>query len=343
MIVGYFLKRFFAAFFIFIISLSLIFACGDVLVRLAALPSFFSLPHIFALMFPLMTLCSFLLASSLAVQYVVGSLFVENEILFFQFFSRARRSLHLIVLLFSITLACVYVPLVFNWAPASYWKAKHYILNSIKEQFEYLAPEQFHRITPRFTFYFKSKKTEGSQTIFKNIILSVKESEKAHYFVTAQKCSIIGSQLVIRYGSVQTKSQSTWYSGTFERTNIDLNEFLQDEKNKQRPVKFYTLKELLSKKKSDPKTFVEFHKRLAQVLWQLLFPLLALWGMLIVGQRHSTLLASLLVSGGLFLYSYIGLSLAQAFAKDLFVSLLCLYGCSSLAFILFFILYKRRW
>ncbi len=345
MVFRYFIPRFLAYFLLFFVCLTLIFTVSDTLVRVTALPIGVSLPRFFLYMMPFMSVYTVPLAAALGVGMVIGTCYLEHEALLFRFLSSARKRMHYAVGLFALMLAVVYTPLVWHFAPESYWRAKNFLMARVADQFSHLPPQLFHSLTPSFTFYHQKKeKSADGALVFRNVILDFSDEDKESYLIIARECEIIGTMLFIRNGTVHSEQQQTRYRGVFMQTELDLARFFaQSDTGTTKQYKFFTRDELLQTKKTKPLAFVEYHKRWAQVLWLLIFPFLALWGMLAFGKKKSNLALCLGYSGAFFLGSYITLNTASVLAHSSFFALLLLYGSSSLAALMSYRWYKQRW
>ncbi len=343
MLVRYFLKQFYFHFLIFFICFILIFASGDVLLRLAVLPSFFTIPFVFYYMLPTIMLYAIPLASSMAVLIPLGTLFNQNELLLFRFLHKARLKLYFALLCFGASLALCFTPLVLHLAPKSYWRAKHYLVNSVKEQFAHLQPRKFHTLLPFFTFFFKTKEIqkEGAFPVFHDVLLLVKDHDSS-YLITARTCFLRDTKLIVVKGTLQNYMHDKWYVGEFEETELDLNRLLvSDKKDSLKLNKFLTVAEL--RRKSDNKAWVELHKRIVQILWILVIPCISFWLFIFACTYKSSLFISILISGGLFLYSLISMNTALASSQNYSVALLLLYASCIFAIALSYLVYKRKW
>ncbi len=339
----YLLKRFLAWFSIFFLTLTAIFGVSDVLIRMAATPSFFSVPTLFILLLPLMAVLSLPLAASLAVSVTAGTLYQENEAIPLRYLRRTRRAVYTAIAIFTILVASIYAPLILRFAPRSYWHAKNYLISSAREQFDNLQPESFHTLVPDFTFYYQQRgENDEGRTVYKQVVLLVRDNSGLAYVIAAQECYLANDMLIITNGSVQNNTGDTWYVGNFEETQIDLAKLLSSGgRIPTRHLKFFTSEEL--SQLTEPAAMVEYHKRWVQILWLLLLPLLSWLLMLVVARRASNILRAVGASGSLFLFSYITTSLSQTLAGTPTVALLVLYGYSSGAAVVIFYLYYRRW
>ncbi|MFC1894926.1 LptF/LptG family permease [Candidatus Dependentiae bacterium] len=311
----HFLRKFFNYFFIFFFSLVFIFGVSDFFVRLQVLGGILITPRLFFLMFPLMAQLTIPLASCLSIQTTVGNLFVEDDAILIYFLLPARKALHKAVLIFSLLILTFYVPLVFLWAPTSYQKGKKLILDIAKEQFYKIEPNRFYAINSELNFFFKKRFLFEKKVLFEKILLIFNQRNGNQYFANAQKGYLFENNLFLIKGTLTTLDKSSQYNTTFEDCKIDLNSLLNCKKEDENSVlsqpKFLTLLQLRDFKNIKTNFYIEYYKRIAQVVWQFMFPFLALWGIVIFGKRKSNLLLSILLSGILFLVSYFCLNLVS--------------------------------
>ncbi|MBD3273307.1 LptF/LptG family permease [Candidatus Dependentiae bacterium] len=303
----FFLKRFYKKFFIFFISLILILSASDLFVRLPIVSSISVLPKVFLLMLPLMAQFAIPLASCLAVQSVLGHFYVEDEIILIYFFSEAKDVLKKAILFFSISILFFYVPIVTTWAPKSYKKGKILILDLAKKHFSDLQPNKFHSLSKNFTIFFEKQKRIDNNVQFFKILLMFKEKKGDRFIINANKGFLSNDVMYLENGVMQNVGSEKTYIANFDKTEIDLKKFLNldDPKFKIKDLKFFTLKELSMIKKENLPAFIEYHKRIAQIIWQFLFPFLSLFLIMLFAKRKSNLLISVFLSGFLFLISYI--------------------------------------
>ena len=173
-----------------------------------------------------------------------------------------------------------------------------------------------------------------------------KEKNGDRFIACASKGFLLHDVLVLKTGTIQNLGSNKYHFASFEKTEINLSNFFQKDTKKiqDKQLKFLSWNNLRKIKKYRDEAFVEYHKRIAQILWQFLFPFLGLWGIIIFARRKSNLLMSLLLSGSFFLFSYITLNLAQTLYKSLHsFSILILYlPLFILSGILYFIYRNKR-
>jgi len=339
----FFFKNFYKNFLIFLLFLSLIFVSGDLFVRLSLLPTFQAVAWVFFYMLPLMISFAMPIAACLAVQVTIGNLYISDEILFLHYFLSARKVLYAVVFIFSSSLLFLYAPLVFHVVPQSYKKGKQFILNYAKEQFHQMQADKMYNLLPNFTIYFKDKDiTDNQKPKFYDLLLSFQE-KKERYLVTAKEGFLGKNILVLRNGVMQNIGTKKFYTAQFEETQINLKRFWGEEKvteNKQ--LKFFTWKKLKKNKNQEKPILFEYHKRIAQVLWQFLLPFLSLFLIFLFGRSKSNLLLNILLTGFLFFIFYFSINI-EPFISNYFASIIILYATPILLLLVLLLSYKRKY
>jgi len=322
----FFLKRFLVQFLVVFFIIVLILGASNLVLRAEFFSGFWGMMQVFFVMLPLMAIYAMPLSAGIAVQKVVGDLLVEDELLVIDFFRPARRALICATVAFSLILTIIYAPLVFDFAPQSYLRGKRILLNLAKQQFSHLEPQKFHSPYPGLTFFFKEKKDEHVEPRFYNLFLAF-HSKDERYIFTANQGYFQQNKILMIDGSVHTICTDKRYTAVFKETTINLDKILNLEKNDKtmNVLKFWNIKKLLSMLKDNDDAVFELIKRLAQFLWLLLFPFLALYSIFILGRKKSNMLVAVITSGVLFLISYISIALAQVVSNSLIFSLLFLY------------------
>ena len=328
------LKRFVSGFLAALLSLTLVFAFGDLMLRLSTLSSVPFSPQMFFCLLPVMIMLAMPVAVAYAVATVIGDMHHHDELLFVWSFRSLSRSVYGALFLFSLIATTIYLPLQWSIAPRSYLYAKNKLIHSMKEHFSQLPAQTFHAITPRATFFFASKEIVNGQVVFKDIFLSFKNGPLVsfdpsrtqdklpaaralrgrrtsdggqRYFITAQRGEVGETTLFLYQGSVNNKMGKSWYNGTFAQTDINWESFFASDKKGERPVKFLTMSEL-----AVGSFAFEYYKRLAQIIWLFFLPFFSYWLALVLRHWRSTLLMGVVVGGGLFLLSYFAVSIAQS-------------------------------
>ncbi|MCF7800194.1 LptF/LptG family permease [Candidatus Babeliales bacterium] len=341
MLTLYILSRLYKNFLFCFIILIFVFSVSDLFLRLSVVTSTFLLPKIAIFLIPLMAQFAIPIASALAVGTVIGNMYIEDEILLFFYFSKVKTTFYKSILFFSLSLLIFYIPIVFVWTPKSYHKGKKILLNIAKKQFWQLESNKFHEIYSRFHIFFKEKEKLDKKLILKKILLNFQDKNGAIFIVNAQEGFFEKDFLFLHNGVIQNFGKNKIYTANFEKTDIDLKQFFdqknQDSDNKQ--VKFLSFAELKNYKKTE--AVIEFHKRIALVFWQFLFPFLALFGIMIFARKKSNLLINIFFSGFIFLFSYISTSTAQALHNYTVIALLLLYLPPILLFFVVYFLFKK--
>jgi lipopolysaccharide export LptBFGC system permease protein LptF len=274
------------------------------------------------------------IASALSVGTLIGNMYTEDEILLFFYFSKVKTVFYKAITFFSLSLLIFYIPTVFVWTPKSYHKGKKIILNIAKKQFWQLEPNKFHEIFSRFHIFFKEKEKINKKLILKKILLNFQDKKGAIFIVNAQKGFFEKDSLFLYNGVIQNFGKDKIYTADFEKTDIDLRQFF-DQKNHDidnKQVKFLSFAELKNYNKSE--AVIEFHKRISLIIWQFLFPFLALFGIMIFARKKSNLLINVFFAGFIFLLSYITTNSAQALHNYGAISFLLLYFPPILLFLL---------
>lgn len=330
-------------------------AASNIFVRLPGIMSLRVIPILCMVMLPLVAIFAMPIASSLAVQNVIGSLLINDELLFISLSRRARTALYKAVLIFSLSLVAAYMPLVFFWAPQSYSRGKQMLVSFAYEQLMHLEAQTFHSLVDGMTVYFESKSIDDfspndapqesshkNETYFNHIFLSLSSKNQDRYFLTAKQGHLTTDHLIMKQGSLLLIKGQRCYSAQFAGVHIDLKQLwnLDQKDSVTKDVKFSPLPELLQKMDTQQSWYIEFHKRLAQLLWQLLLPFLALFLVMLLGQRKSNMLLSIITSGVLFFVQYVALTLAQVMQSFTPVALGLLYFPP--VFFMLFLAYKAR-
>lgn len=345
MLFRYFLKRFFFLFVFTLAGLIPLFASCDVVVRLASMPFSFQILKLFWFMLPLVCLFAIPIASCFAVGITVGNLFSRNELLLFQFFPQSRRVLECSVFLFSIVLTILFTPLLFRWAPESYWRGKQLLIHAAQQQIENLPAQQFHQIASRGTIFFEDKKHDDlGNTRFIHVLLMVREKNDKQYLVTAKSGVLRDGVLTLFDGTIYNNSLKTHCVATCKSLDIAFEKiFFESAGSIKKPPKFMSLHELRNRFSHDKHAWKELHKRLVQLLWQFLLPILIFLGMMIFAKQKSNILLSVVLSGAFFLFSYISVNMAYFFLQQTWLSLSIFYGTPFVILLAFYLWYRRKW
>jgi lipopolysaccharide export LptBFGC system permease protein LptF len=340
MIFFFFLKRFLKQFCVAFLIITSVLGASNLLLRVQMISNPIVFIQIFFVMLPLMAIYAFPISASMAVQMAIGQLLVEDELLILKFLRPACRSLYLSVAAFAFTLTLIYTPLVFDFAPRSYLLGKKIILEFAKKQFYNLEAQKFHSPYPGFTFYFEKRRYEDGVPKFNTMFLAFSNKQNEQYIFTAKEGFFKNNNVFLLNGSVCTISEDKRYFAVFKESNINVEKLFHMEKDAKvlNVLKFWNIKQLVEKFKFDQDVLWEFLKRIAQILWMLLFPFLGLALIFRFGGKKSNLLVSVVTSGLIFLFSYISIAVAQVLSASFAVSLLFLFGP---LFLLFFLLIRK--
>lgn len=307
-------------------------------------------------MLPLVAIFAVPIAGALAVALTIGNLFARDELLILRYFSQARRHLGGAVLIFSLFLVLIYAPLVFWGAPKGYWAGKQFLIRAAHQQIENLPAKTFHHIASRCTIFFKNKeRTETEDTRFEDILLMVQEKKKKkvtkgdnpavkEYLVTARHGMLQKGVLVLFDGTIYNNAIGDHCVAVFKSLEIAFEEMFFGSANQlSKPVKFLTINELPAVSSDNISAWKELHKRSGQILWQLLLPILVFLAMMLLARQKSNLLLGVVVTGVLFLVSYISVNMAYFFLSPAWWRLGVFYGVPLGVFFALGGLYKRRW
>ncbi len=349
MLFKYFFQKFFYFFLIYFTVLIAILAASDVFLRLPVISSLSTIPKIFFLMMPLMAQFAIPIASSLAVQIPLGSMYIEEEIISIYYFSKAKKIIYLVTFIFSLIILLFYVPIVTRFAPKSYKSGKQLILNLAKEHFSNLQANRFHTLSSNFTIFFKKQIKNQDNLEFLKLLLLFKEKNGEQYIVNASKGYLTNEILILNDGFIQNISSNSSYISNFEKTEINLKPFLNYENNNLgvQDLKFFTLKELKKSrdnlKLADKRNCIlEIHKRYAQVLWQFLIPFISLFLIMLFAKNKSNLLISLFSSGLIFLLSYILLNTVKSLSLTSEIVAIFYYLPPIIFFVISFYFFNKK-
>jgi lipopolysaccharide export LptBFGC system permease protein LptF len=346
MLISFFLKRLSIRFFLFFVLMLLILATSDLFVRIPVIPSVYMIPHLVLAMLPLVALFAVPLASCLAVQMVIGDLCIDDNLLLLNFFASARASLYKSVLLFSLLIQLFFIPLIFFWAPQSYEIGKRMLISFARDHLLQLEPHIFHTPLEGVTIYFEDKtQIDHGVQAFHHLLLVMTTKHKEQYFFSAKQGQLHKDHLLMNHGSMLMKSGKRSYSACFLQSKIDLDQLVDYEKKNSglKDQKFSTLPKLVHHALSQKEAAFEIHKRIAQIIWQLLLPFLALFSIFLWRHRRKsgTLLPGILMSGSLFFAQYSMLTLAQAVSKYDILSKGILYAPALTLLFMLYLQYKK--
>jgi|SaaInlStandDraft_4_1057021.scaffolds.fasta_scaffold03628_3 lipopolysaccharide export LptBFGC system permease protein LptF len=344
MLFSYYLKKFFFLFVCILAALIPIFASCDLMVRIIAIPITYKLCSFFLFIIPLVALFASPLAACLSVQVPLGNLFIADEIVNFYFWKRARRALFGSVAIFSFVISIFYIPLVFQWAPESYWRGKRLIIKLAQQHIENFESNKFHNIGGRATLFFKNKLILSGKMQFEHIVFMFKEKDGQRSIVTAKQGDFLDNIFSLKDGALYRTDSEHHYVSSFKHLEVAANQIFGKKENTVfRHPKFLTLRDLLKQKELNDFAWKEFHKRLIQILWQILLPFMALFTIFIFGKKRSNILISIVLSGILFLLSYVSLNFASLLLDRNILSLLFFYCIPVGCMLVFYWAYRRKW
>lgn len=347
--------KFIALFVLAYLALLIIFGCGDLLARLSSLPSLKLVPLIVVLLIPLISVMVMPLALSWASSWMIAQLFARHEIIFLSYLSFARRVIVLSLLCVVLVSAIVYIPLVNDWAPKKYWKAKQVIVSFAQEKLLQLAPGVIHYPTNQSMIYFENSHVVampegGKETMFKHVFFSYYQEHGALCAGHAQVALLNERSLQLRNGTILVMRKDKPYHIEFDHFLLDLHALfvgssVEDSETRlhQDQTKYLTLCELYQEMSVSKKAFVAFHERIVKIIWFLVLPFLSFYAMLwlsVIGA--SNLVGTILTAGTLFLISYVSESLALALWNSPFLALLILYGPLIFCVLFIFVRYRRH-
>jgi lipopolysaccharide export LptBFGC system permease protein LptF len=344
MLFRHFLKSFFIYFISVCVGIIPVFASCDMLVRLIAIPISLQVLSFFLFIIPLVALFAIPIASIASVSLSVGKLFVADEILSFFFWKGARRSLVLAVASFALLTGIIFVPLVFDWAPRSYWRGKSSVVELAKTHVENLEPGRFHTVGNAAMFFFRGKEKKSDNTVyFKNVLCSFIKDKK-RFFISAEKGTFSQGEVVFLHGSLIHEDGSQKYVTTFQKMFIAVERLVGSSNDLiHKTPKFMGLSELLQKKETNDSVWKEFHRRSIQSVWLFLFPFFALFSIILFARKKSNLLLSIVITGLLFLFSYISTNITVSLIQRSFVSIVLLYALPLCMLLPFGIGYLKKW
>jgi len=326
MITIYFLRQFCTHGALFFGVITTIFASANLLIRLPFIHSATAIPQIVISMLPLMVLFSLPLASGMAVHAVIASHRLRDELLPALFLPSLAQAIKRSVLIFSSCCVLMYGVFVFYLAPASYQNGKALLVSVAKEHFLQLEPHKFHTPYSGITFFFKSKRFEVKNPVFCSLLLIFTTKHNERYFFTAERGSFVNNTLILYNGTLHTIAQNHFHSATFAETEIDVLKLISKEQQSLQRIspKFLSLNQLLALQAEDKGAYIELAKRFAQTLWQFLLPLILFF--IAWGSAKTSFVATLMSSGGLYIFSYIAIIFGQSCGDSTILSLMVLYG-----------------
>lgn len=305
-----------------------LFSATNLFMRMSSLPCASALPVLFVTMIPLVAIFSLPVSSIMAVRTMLGSMLARDELLFIYFSARAQAHLVWACSFFSLTLTLFFAPFVCVWAPQSYLKGKKLIIDLAKNQFHELAPGMLHTPFPGLAVSFNKKTIVNNQPVFDTLFLAFKNKDDHHFVFTAEHGVLSDTTLVLSNGSMNVSQTADYHHAQFKQCELRIHDLIEKEQEQMgsRQVKLLTIGQLWRLLGNDPHALSEFLKRIAQLVWQFIFPLISLFWVLIFPRPRGHLVRSFLFSGSLFLIMHISFALAHAFSGSLIGVLVILFG-----------------
>lgn len=337
----YFLKQFLKLFLVAFVSLVIIFAFADIMMRISTFPSLLFVPLIFFYMIPFASLFALPLSSAFAVQSFYGTLLELNSYLLLEFFNKIKKSFYISIVIFSIIFSILYGFIIFELAPRSYFKAKKEILEFAKNHITSLEAGRFHQPYSAITLFFKDKKNISGNLIFLNILISIKKGS-GNLLFSSQSAMLKDNIMMLNNGTVLTQNKNMNIISKFEEMYINFEDFLLNDTKSNEvdnsllgALKFLTLEKLLKIIKTNPSANLELHARIVKIIWQLFFPLIALFGSIIINASKYSMIFNISWSGFLLLVSYFLIGILQSL-QNIYLATFLMYGLSLLFFIIIF-------
>ena len=118
-----------------------------------------------------------------------------------------------------------------------------------------------------------------------------------------------------------------------------INNFYKLEKGS----KFLITSQLWKERETNISSFLEYHKRCSQLLWNLFLPLFAFWFMICFSIRKSNAIRIISFVGCSFLLFYFSTNVVASCQSFPSIALFLLYGIPILLCIGFLVRYKKQW
>ena len=329
MLSAYVLRGLYSRFVLVFSVLLFVLAIADVLMRLRQLPAVAFVPELFAYALPVIALFALPIAASIAVQTQIASWYENSAVVLFRSLGGMQHMLRRALMFFSFTLGLCYLPLVFEVAPRSARAGRSMVLSFAKEHLRKLEPGITHQLGGGSLIFFAKRNEREGALHFKKILLRMRDPHGSHV-LSAQEGVMRDDRLYLYNGTMHTESKKH-ISASFASMHLDLDRVLTPPQESTRAPKasYLSLRELGRIMLYDRKAALEFNARLMRLLWMLMFPFLALAGIQWLGREgHARLAQSLGWSAGLFLVSYIIISVASACTSNLLIAYPLLYGGS---------------
>lgn len=349
MLIGYFVRNFTRSSILFFSILTLILASCNLFVRLPFITHISSAPLLVITMLPLMAQFALPIATSLSVFSVISAHISNLELLILDFLSAARLSLYKAITLFSFLSCCAYAFLLFQLAPNSYQVGKKILLNMARDHILTLEPNKFHNPFPSCTVFFKQKTLidDDAKVFFSPLFLvfmpKASKNNDEYYLFTAESGYFTQNCFVLNNGSLYTYARGHLHTATFVQTKINIARFINASEQlvSLTQPKFLPLMPLLERSSHEFAAWVELHKRIALVLWSFVQPWLIFFFASILSVW--SLLMGIILSGLLYLLSYVFVTSAQIYVQGVTSAMLFFYvPVLSVFFTALYFFTKRR-
>lgn len=295
-------------------------------IKLPLIHSLKVLPLFMWTMLPLMVLFSLPLASSMAVHNVISTHWLHDELVLARYLPSLYSAIRRAVVIFACLCSATYALFVFYLAPSSYLIGKQLLIHVAQEQFLQLDAHKFHTPYHGITFFFKEKTRLNDIPIFHSLLLVFATKHDEYYFFTASRGMFSNNTLVLYDGTLSSVLRGAMHTASFDETSIDVLKLISKDQEQAQRVssKFLSLNQLLVSQSQERTIWAELHKRLAQTVWQLLLPIMLFciaWGL-----RKTSLITTIVWSGGLYLLSYVAVIFGQSQSSSTMIALMILYG-----------------
>jgi len=312
MLLSYFLKRFYISFALYFAILTFLFAVINIFLRLHLIHSPSIIPLLAWSMLPVVTTFAFPFAATMAVCTQVSNLRQQQECLFIRISKRAQRAILCAVGLFSLSIALLYMPVVFYWAPYSYRQGKIMIANIAYQQISDLTPNKLHTPFPGAALYFKNREFTHKDPRLEHLFFSYTDKDEKQHIFTARYGLKKDNTFVLQNGAMVVGAFNQNNHVTFESCTLFLDQLIK----KQSPslysqTKYLSISQLFANVWLDSKALLDFHKRIAQQVWQFLLPFFAFYFFFFITAHASALVWGILFSGISFFVMYLSFMLAN--------------------------------
>ncbi|MCR5506626.1 MAG: LPS export ABC transporter permease LptF [bacterium] len=244
---------------------------------------FWSFLKMTSLLIPDLLVIIFPIALFAVILFVYNKLTSDKELIIMEAVGMSARDLSrpTIILSIIITLICFLVTLYFS--PIYATKYRTFIFDNQNDVSALLIQEgEFNQITEGLTLYVKS----SQDNILSDIFINDQRQKNRVRTILAEQGIVSTTNsnisLALVNGSIQEKAKDKYTFGTFEKYTADLGVIAKNSVRSKRPAEL-SLFELLKAKdlgyadeQTYPKYLVEFHKRLIQPLYNIVFALIAL-------------------------------------------------------------------